>query len=80
MPIEPESMTHLKSQIDLNRASEEQLASVPAIGPDRARKIVAYRQQHGAFESLADLKKIPDLEERFVDELRAALSVEGRRL
>jgi competence ComEA-like helix-hairpin-helix protein len=41
--------------IDLNRASAEDLEAVPGIGPVLARRIVAYRQAHGAFKSVDEL-------------------------
>jgi competence protein ComEA len=41
--------------VDLNSADAEQLDSLPGIGPSTAAKIVAYRQEHGAFHSLAEL-------------------------
>jgi competence protein ComEA len=44
--------------IDLNRASAEDLAAIPGIGPALAQRIVDYRQAHGP------VKKIEELEEK----------------
>ena len=44
--------------LDLNSASLEQLDTLPGIGPSTAQKILDYRQEHGAFHSLADLDAV----------------------
>ena len=47
--------------VDLNTASVPLLTHVAGIGPVLARKIVAWRDEHGAFLSRRDLLKIPRL-------------------
>lgn len=46
-------------QININEADAELIADVLlGIGPSKARAIVAYREEHGRFESLDDLKLV----------------------
>ncbi len=45
--------------VDLNRASAELLAYVSGLGPQLASNIVTYRNEHGRFNSRAELKTVP---------------------
>lgn len=44
--------------LNLNTASEEQLLELPGIGPSRARAIIAFREEHGGFQSVSQLLRI----------------------
>ncbi len=41
--------------IDINQASEEDFAKLPGVGPELARRIVAFREKHGPFRRVEDL-------------------------
>lgn len=47
-----------QGKINLNSASETQLLSVNGIGPTKAKSIIEYREQHGNFESVEQLKEV----------------------
>lgn len=47
-----------QEKINLNTASESQLLSVNGIGPTKAKSIVEFREQHGKFESVDQLKEV----------------------
>ena len=44
--------------ININMASESQLAGLPGIGPSIAERIVRYRQQTGPFKTPEDIKQV----------------------
>ncbi len=44
--------------IDINRASVEEFAKLPGIGPELGRRIVAFREEHGPFRRVEDLLAI----------------------
>ncbi len=47
--------------VNLNTASTSLLSYVSGIGPKLAENIVNYREEHGAFSSRKDIKKVPRL-------------------
>ncbi|WP_218938239.1 ComEA family DNA-binding protein [Parashewanella tropica] len=52
--------------ININTATAEQLQSLKGIGKKKAAAIVEYRKKHGKFKSVADLKKIKGLGDKFI--------------
>lgn len=47
-----------QEKININSASETQLQSVDGIGPTKAKAIIEYREQHGNFTSVEQLKEV----------------------
>ena len=45
-------------RISINGADADDLTNLPGIGPSIAHRIVEYRQTHGTFKNLTDLKKV----------------------
>ena len=61
--------------LDLNTATVEELESLPGIGPALARRIVAYRREHGPFRSVEELLKVKGIGSKRLNTLRAYLTV-----
>lgn len=45
--------------IDVNVASESELACIPGVGEGLAKRIVGYREAHGPLRSLSQLEEVP---------------------
>ncbi|MDX6468326.1 MAG: competence protein ComEA, partial [Gaiellaceae bacterium] len=56
--------------VSLSSATAEQLDALPGVGPVTAEKIVAYRQQHGAFRSVDELDAISGIGSSRIADLR----------
>jgi competence protein ComEA len=59
--------------ISLSQATEAQLESLDGIGPALAGRILEYRQQHGGFRSLDELKDVSGIGDKRFEALRKAL-------
>lgn len=51
-------LIHLGRPVDLNRATAEDLAAVPGIGPGLARDVVREREERGPFASPESLRRV----------------------
>jgi|AntRauTorckE6833_2_1112554.scaffolds.fasta_scaffold18987_3 competence protein ComEA len=45
-------------QLNINQATEEQLVSLPGIGPAKASAIIEMRQSQGPFKNMADVQEV----------------------
>lgn len=61
--------------IDLNRATREQLESLPGIGPARSEAIIAHREAEGPFAVPGDLRGVPGIGESTFQELADRVTV-----
>ena len=47
--------------IDINTATAKELEALKGVGTRRAEAIIKYRTEHGTFQSLDDLAKVPSI-------------------
>jgi DNA uptake protein ComE-like DNA-binding protein len=67
---------HERFEIDLNSASEEELAELPMVGPERARRLI----EHRPFNSWEDVERVPGFDEGMIDDLRSGgAQIGGKR-
>lgn len=58
LPEPPDFPFYIDPPIDVNTATAAELQFLPAIGPVLATRILAYREAHGPFRSLAALREV----------------------
>ncbi len=61
--------------IDVNRATAKELTAVPGIGETLAKRIVAFRDEHGPFRRVEDLMKVKGIGEKSLQKLRPHVRV-----
>jgi len=62
----PTATTASDYRVNLNSADAAELALLPGVGPITARKIVAYRREHGPFADFEQLKAVHGLGDKTV--------------
>ncbi len=66
----------LQSPVNINTAKLTELVALPRIGPVLAVKIVQYRNEHGKFDSLEDIKQIKGIADGTFNAIRFYICTE----
>jgi competence protein ComEA len=64
-----------RARININSATAEELEALPSIGEVIAARIIAYREQNGAFRSVDDLIHVEGVSDRTIDDIRNLVTV-----
>ena len=76
------SRTSIPSRLDINRASADELVSLPGIGTVLAQRVIAYRESVGRFQRVEDLREVKGIGAKKYDRLKSLVTVsteESRR-
>lgn len=63
-------------RLDLNKATAEELDTLPEVGPKLAKAIVAFREKSGPFRRVEDLLAVPGISKRRLEKIRPHVYVE----
>jgi competence protein ComEA len=67
--------TSTSGKVNINKADEAALTSLPGIGPAKANAIVSYRAESGNFQSIEDLKKVSGIGDKSFEQLKDLIDV-----
>jgi len=63
--------------VNINAADADQLMLLPRVGPALAARIVAYRDENGAFEQSSDLLLVRGIGDKTFAGMKAYVAIEG---
>ena len=61
--------------ININNATQSQLETLPGIGPSIAIKIINYRNEHGKFKSINDIKNVNGIGENKFNNIKNLITI-----
>ncbi|MBQ6498255.1 MAG: ComEA family DNA-binding protein [Bacilli bacterium] len=62
-------------KISLNKATKEELMTLPGIGESKAKEIINYREKNGPFKTIEDLKKVTGIGENIFAQIKENITV-----
>lgn len=62
-------------KININKATQTELETLPGIGPSTAEKIIAYRKENGNFKNIEDIMNVNGIGESKYNKIKDLISV-----
>lgn len=63
--------------VNVNVADQERLKTLPGIGPAYSKRIIRYREKHGEFKTVEELKKIKGIGEKRLEKLKPFIKLKA---
>ena len=63
------------SKVNINKATEAELETIPGIGPSTALKIINYRNENGKFKSIEDVKNISGIGDSKYEKMKDYITI-----
>jgi competence protein ComEA len=64
-------------KLNINIANQQALSHLPGIGPKTAKKIIDYRNAHGFFNNIEEIKNVSGIGEKKFEKLKDYITVTG---
>ena len=62
-------------KININTAEKEELMTLTGVGEAKAQSIIAYREEHGGFQSIEELMQIEGIKEGVVNKIKEDITI-----
>lgn len=70
-----EGSTLITGPISINKATKEELLTLPGVGEAKADNILKYREEHGAFTSIEELKEVNGIGDSIFDKIKEDITL-----
>ncbi|MDE7274450.1 MAG: helix-hairpin-helix domain-containing protein [Lachnospiraceae bacterium] len=70
-----ETAAKVSGLVNINTATLAELTSVSGIGESRAQAIIDYREQHGSFGSIEDIKKVDGIKDGLFSKIKDKITI-----
>lgn len=67
----------VEGKVNINTATESQLALLPGVGPKLATEIIKYRASNGDFKTVDDIKKVSGIADKKFEKIKEFITLEG---
>lgn len=69
------SSSSSKGKININKATETELTSIPGIGASTAQKIISHREENGKFKTIEDIKNVSGIGDAKYEKMKDSICV-----
>ncbi|WP_125152586.1 helix-hairpin-helix domain-containing protein [Clostridium rectalis] len=63
------------SKVNINKASKDELKTIPGVGDITADNIINYREEKGRFNSIDDIKKVDRIGEKTFEKIKSKIDI-----
>ncbi len=70
-----DSHSEEEGKVNINKASKEQLMTLPGVGASRADSIIKYREEQGNFQSIEDIMQVSGIKEGLFEKIKDFITV-----
>ena len=74
--VEENDETPGELRVNINEAGEEEHCQLPQIGPARAKNILEYREKHGPFASIEEIRAVSGIGDGIFQQIREHITVD----
>lgn len=74
--VEENDETPGELRVNINEAGEKELCQLPQIGPARAKNILEYREKHGPFASIEEIRAVSGIGDGIFQQIREHITVD----